>query len=323
MSLDGPDFVLLTGFLGSGKTTLLRDLLTREDASDTAVIVNEIGEIGLDGVILRETGGDVSVAMLSHGCVCCQMGSDLAITIDVLLATARPPGCGPLRRIVLETSGLSKPGPVLRQLTALAEHRMRIGVVATFDAVRGLAVTAFEEAVAQWAAAHRIVLTKTDMVSPEQVIAARAEIAALNPLAEIVAADDRDATVAASFAPLGGFAPMPDPSRRMLQASHPRIGLCLARPLGIPGYDDVASWLDNLAGVLGERLLRLKGLVRVRESEAPLLIQSVGTMFSPPRPFRPGGAATGSFLVVIARDVADGDLGSVAPAGIFAVADWR
>jgi G3E family GTPase len=323
LSLGGPDFVLLTGFLGSGKTTLLRDFLSRPDAADTAIIVNEIGEVDLDGVILRETGGDVSVAMLSNGCVCCQMGSDLAITIDLLLATARPPGSGPLRRIVLETSGLSKPGPVLRRLAALAEHRMRVGVVATFDAVRGLAVTAFEEAVAQWAAAHRIVLTKTDMVSPERAEAAGAEIAALNPLAQIVAADERDAAVAASFAPLGGFAPMPDSTRRMLQASHPRIGLCLARPLGIPGYDDVASWLDNLAGVLGERLLRLKGLVRVRESEAPLLIQSVGTMFSPPRPFRTPGAVAELFLVVIARDVSDGDLAEVTPAGIFAVAEWR
>src|ERR1700722_4171343 len=85
----GPDFVVLTGFLGSGKTTLLRDFLTGPEAADTAVIVIEAGEIGRDGVILREEGGDTPIAMLSNGCICCQAGSDLAYTIDRLLATER------------------------------------------------------------------------------------------------------------------------------------------------------------------------------------------------------------------------------------------
>ena len=83
------DFVVLTGFLGSGKTTLLRDFLAGPHAADTAVIVNEAGEIGLDGVILREGGGDTPIAMLANGCICCQAGSDLAFTIDRLLTTER------------------------------------------------------------------------------------------------------------------------------------------------------------------------------------------------------------------------------------------
>ena len=86
----GPDFVVLTGFLGSGKTTLLRDFLAGPEAADTAVIVNEAGEIGLDGVILREEGADTPIAMLSNGCICCQAGSDLAYTIDRLLSVQRP-----------------------------------------------------------------------------------------------------------------------------------------------------------------------------------------------------------------------------------------
>ncbi|MBE7200010.1 MAG: cobalamin biosynthesis protein CobW, partial [Parafilimonas terrae] len=84
------DFVVLTGFLGSGKTTLLRDFLTRPEAADTAVIVNEAGEIGLDGLILRETGGDVPMTLLANGCVCCQMTSDLAQTVEALLMAERP-----------------------------------------------------------------------------------------------------------------------------------------------------------------------------------------------------------------------------------------
>src|ERR1700758_5596733 len=141
MSGGSLDFLVLTGFLGSGKTTLLRDFLNGPEAADTAVIVNEVGEIGLDGIVLRESGDDLPVAMLSNGCVCCQIGSDLAFTIDRLITGKRPDGTGPLRRIILETSGLSKPGPVLRTLATLAEHRMRVAVVGTFDLTRGTEIT--------------------------------------------------------------------------------------------------------------------------------------------------------------------------------------
>ncbi len=314
------DFVVLTGFLGSGKTTLLRDFLTDPEAADTAVMVNEAGEIGLDGVILNESGGDTSIAMLSNGCICCQAGSDLAYTIDRLLSVERPGATGPLRRLVLETSGLSMPGPVLRQLGGLAEHRLRVSVLATYDATRGPATAAFEEAAAQWAAAHRIVVTKADVVSPEGLTCAREETAALNPLAEIVARADRASAVAAAFAPLANTTPMPVLPEGATQA-HARIAVRLARPTGVLAYDDLAAWLDNLAGALGERLLRLKGLVRVHESERPLLVQSVGTLFSPPRPF---GApeATPLFLVIIVRDLQPAELEAVAPSGLFGFSSY-
>jgi G3E family GTPase len=312
----GPDVVVLTGFLGAGKTTLLRDFLAGPEAADTAVIVNEAGEIGLDGVILRG-GGDMPIAMLSNGCICCQAGSDLAYTIDRLLAAERPGAVGPLRRIVLETSGLSRPGPVLRQLAGLASHRLRVSVLATFDATRGTAIAEFEEAAAQWAAAHRIVVTKTDVVPADAVTRARVEIAGLNPLAEIVATADRNSAVALAFAPLAGNAPMPAPPP-VAGAAHPRIAVRLARPTGVLAYDDLAAWLDNMAGALGERLLRLKGLVRVKESEHPLLVQSVGTAFAPPRPFAPPQAESPLFLVIIARDLRAAELEAIAPAGLFA-----
>lgn len=305
------DFVVLTGFLGSGKTTLLRDYLAGPEAADTAVIVNEAGEIGLDGVILREGGGDSQIAMLSNGCICCTAGSDLAFTIDRLLSLK------PLKRIVLETSGLSKPSPVLRQLAGLAEHRLRVSVVATFDAMRGAAVAEFEEAAAQWAAAHRIVVTKADAVSPDMVTRASEAIAAINPLSEIVAMADRESAVAAAFAPLSSAAPMTVLPQIASEAVHPRIVVRLARPASVPAYDDLATWLDNLAGALGERLLRLKGLVRVRESERPVLVQSVGTVFSPPRPFGEPRSSAPEFLVIIARDLQAGEVEAVAPTSLF------
>ena len=229
---------------------------------------------------------------------------------------------GPLRRIILETSGLSKPGSILRQLASLADYRMRITVVATFDATRGTESAAFEEAVAQWAAAHRIVVTKADAVADEGLVRAKADIEALNPLAEIVATADRAEAVAAAFAPLARALPMPALPRVAAGAAHPRIAVRLARPAGVLEYDDLAAWLDNLAGALGDRLLRLKGLVRVAQSTRPILVQSVGTAFSIPRPLGEPDSATPLFLVIIARDLEDAELDAVQPAGLFAFSSW-
>jgi G3E family GTPase len=322
MSRGALDFFVLTGFLGSGKTTLLRDFLGSSEAADTAVIVNEVGEIGLDGVVLREGGGDLPMAMLSNGCVCCQAGSDLAFTIDRLIMAPRAAGAGPLRRIILETSGLSMPGPVLRTLATLAEHRMRVAVIGTFDLTRGTEVNAFDEAVAQWAASHRIVATKADLVSLADIAAAPSSIAVVNPLAEVVASADRDSAVLSAFAPLTS-APLLREVGSDPGGAHPRVALCLAKPAGEVAFTELGAWLDNLAGLLGERLLRIKGLVRVTESSQPLLIESVGTMFSPPRVIGAEAAPASSFLVIIARDVDQAELEPVAPAGLFQFSSWK
>jgi len=319
VSVPSVEFVILTGFLGSGKTTLLRQFLTRPEAADTAVIVNEVGEIGLDGVILREGASDTPMALLSNGCLCCQRGSDLSGTIDTLLTMDRPLGAVPLQRIVLETSGLSKPGPLLRQLTTLADHRLRVAVVATFDAVRGAQVTEFEEAAAQWAAAHRIVVTKSDVVSEERLREMATHVAALNPVAQIVATADRESAVTEAFTRLPRFAPVIEPPRALGTDAHPRISVCLVRPIGTPTYADLATWLDDLAGLLGERLLRLKGLVQVAECEQPLLVQSVGTLFSAPRPLELRGEAAPLFLVIIARDLEGTDWDVVGSSRSFAI----
>jgi len=323
MSEGAIEFFVLTGFLGSGKTTLLRDFLEGPEAADTAVVVNEVGEIGLDGIVLRESGAGVPMAMLSNGCVCCQVGSDLAFTIDRLIVTERPDGAPPLRRIVLETSGASRPGPVLRQLASLAQHNMKIAVVGTFDLLRGTETTAFEEAAAQWAAAHRIVATKVDLALPEDFARASPTIAAINPLAEVIALANRASAVAAAFAPLVAAQPLREIDSDDLTSAHPRLALCLAKPAGDVAYEGLSTWLDNLAGLLGERLLRLKGLVRVTEGGTPLLVESVGTMFSPPRPLRNESAASSSFVIIIARDVSEAELETIEPKGLFHLSSWR
>lgn len=320
MSNGALDFFVLTGFLGSGKTTLLRDFLRRPEAADTAIIVNEAGEIGLDGIVLRESSNELPITTLTNGCVCCQIGSDLAFTIDRLIMAPRLPGAGPLRRIVLETSGLSMPGPVLRTLATLAEHRMRVAVIGTFDLTRGSDVAEYKEAVAQWTAAHRIVATKADLVAEIDLAGAPSIIADINPLAQVIASVDRVGAVSAAFASLRA------PPRLEISIiagnAHPRVALCLARSTREMTYPDLAAWLDNLAGALGERLLRIKGLVRIVESKEPLLIECVGTTFSLPRALQIG-AVSASCLVIIARDVEEAELAHVIPVELFDISSWK
>jgi G3E family GTPase len=115
---------------------------------------------------------------------------------------------------------------------------------------------------------------------------------------------------------------MPVLPQAALPSVHPRIAVRLARPTTVLAYDDLATWLDNLAGALGERLLRLKGLVRVTESERTVLVQSVGTAFSAPRPFGEPQSTPPLFLVIIARDLQAAELEAVAPAGLFRFSSW-
>ena len=302
------DFVVLTGFLGSGKTTLLADFLALPEAADTAVIVNEVGEIGLDGAILAESG-ELPIAMLSNGCVCCSLGGDLERTVGALLEMRRDGP--PLARIVLETSGLSKPGPILRSLAGLAPLGMRIGVVATFDCRADTAARGFEETAAQWAGAGTLVLTKRDIASPAEQRRARAAAAGVNPLAELIDTEDRRAAVRAAFS-LRATAGAGSPFAVSAGLRHPRIRVLLARLDETIAWDELAEWLDNLAGLCGERLLRVKGVVRVADRARPMLVQSVGTLFSAPRPFGVVGDGR-SFLVLILRDIDVAELARIVP----------
>ena len=300
------DFIVLTGFLGSGKTTLLADFLALPEAADTAIIVNEVGEIGLDGAILAETGG-VPIAMLDNGCICCSLAGDLEQTVAALLEARRD---GPaVARIILETSGLSKPGPILRSLAWLAYLRLRVGVVATVDCRAGATISGFEEAAAQWAGAQTLVLTKCDVASPVQRRRAREAALGINPLAELIDTDDRAVAVRGAFA-FRQNAVVPRQFWMTPGIGHPRIEVVLARPDEAILWDELAEWLDNLAAALGERLLRIKGVVRVADRAQPVLVQSVGTLFSAPRPF---AGPTQSFLVLILRDTEPAELAAISP----------
>ncbi len=314
------DLFLLCGFLGSGKTTLLVDYLRDPAAADTGVIVNEAGEVGVDGAIVANDSGNVPMTLMANGCVCCSLRSDLIHTLSALLDAPRPEGAGPLKRVILECSGLSRPGPVIASLAdpELTSRGLRLTVVCTDDCARDPdALAEMDEAMAQFGAAHRIVLTKTDLLPPSGLESRAARAAALNPLAAVIAEPDRRRAVLAAFAPAQGAADLAGLAAHMLAAggrtaAHPRIRVMAARARAGISWTDFSEWLDNLAGFCGERLLRVKAVVRVSECAEPILIQSVGTTFSAPQRLTRQPDARDA-IIVIARDIDADEIRACAP----------
>jgi len=305
------ELIILGGFLGSGKTSLLVDYLRADTDGATGVIVNEVGEIGVDGVIVADGTESLPMTLLANGCVCCSLRSDLVYTINTLLDAPRPEGRPPIRRIILETSGVSRPGPIIASLADpdLIARRLRLTVVSTYDCTRGPSIDdAFEEAAAQLTAAHRIVLTKVDQVSAAQSAEAEGRARAFNPLAEIVAEPDRARAVKRAFADDNSGTPSADLALQALQSGagralrHPRITVFAAHPREPLDWIEFTEWLDNIAGLCGERMLRVKAVVRVTDCPDPILIQSVGTTFSGPQRLTRQTDAQ-PVVIVIVRDM--------------------
>lgn len=307
----GPQFVIISGMLGSGKTTLLESLLMSESASDTAIIVNEAGEINIDGAVLSESARGTTIATLSNGCVCCSLTNDLVTTVRDLVEFRRLSGDQPFTRIVLECSGLSRPGPIVSSLQELAELRLKLHLVTTYDCSRPSLLSGdFEDAVAQLAAAGTIVLTKIDLVSSERRSEAFEVVTAANPLAKVV--NEFSASIRAREAflqPEGGPSlavneQSRQPSRRQLL--HPRVRVFRAKLDENATWEATLDWLENMAGALGERLLRIKAIVP-EQHDGRILLQSVGTTFSAPRRLKPSTSAQLG-AIIIARDCGRQDL---------------
>ena len=194
---------ILTGFLGAGKTTLLNNLLRDPALSDTLVIINEFGEIGLDHLFVEKVDGDMIV--MSSGCLCCSIRGDLVATLEDVLRRRDNNRITPFRRVLIETTGLADPAPVLHTVMFHPYLMLRFrleGVVTVVDAVNGDAtLDAHEEAVKQAAVADRLVLTKTDLLTtPAQVdslAGLRARLAKLNPAARMLDAAKGEAVAEA------------------------------------------------------------------------------------------------------------------------------
>jgi G3E family GTPase len=266
---------VITGFLGSGKTTLLARLLRDPAFARTAVIVNEFGEVGLDHLLLEAS--DEEIVLLEGGCLCCKARGDLVRTAGELLAR-RARGEADFERIVIETTGLADPGPILQALMGdreIAEELRLESVIATVDcAAGGATLDSHPEAVKQAALADRIVLTKTDLADP----AGLAErVCRINPSAPQLTALHGAVDASLLF---NAFHEM-----RVYEShahSEDLTTFCLRRTQPLHAVT-LALFLQVLAEHCGGKLLRLKGLVDVVESPGrPAVIHGVQHLFHPP-----------------------------------------
>ncbi len=287
---------VITGFLGSGKTTLLNHLLSRPELARSAVIVNEYGEQGIDHDLIRFA--QEKVLLLENGCVCCALRGDLQQTLRDLFLARRQGEIGDFERVLLETTGLADPAPVLQTLLSdtllLGQFRLN-GVVTCVDAYHALEqFKTHTEAVKQAALADRVVITKSDQVGADALAALRATLADLAPLATIglaqhgviepafvtdIGLNDARADAARIERWLG------IPQRSGGDAHHPHdaaintFTLRFEQPFSGRAFEQC---IEVLTALRGPDLLRVKGLINVTGESGPLVVQGVQHLFHPP-----------------------------------------
>lgn len=301
---------VLTGALGAGKTTLLNAALKNGAVRNAAVVVNEFGSIGIDNALIEAASEDV--VLLPGGCVCCQVRADLA---EALLRLERGVAQGTFarfERIVIETSGLAEPGPILQLFaeSPLLAARYRLdAVVCVVDAVLGEAALSVEgSAQRQVLLADRLVVTKAEQASAGATERLEARLAELNPHAELLRAP-RGAAEAAWFGPAevssGRLVPV-----AALRAAHDEAIESFVLHWGAAqSLAALGDWLHALAGNYGARLLRVKGIVAADGIEHAVAVHAVQHLVAPPE-FLPT-PANGNRVVFITRGLEPGD---VAPA---------
>jgi G3E family GTPase len=279
---------VLSGFLGSGKTTLLRRMFAAPRMAGTAVLINEFGEIGLDHLLVRPVHGNAVV--LQNGCICCTLQSDLQQGLRDLIDSRSDPALPPFERIVVETTGLADPAPVLQTLVLdpMLRHQIRLAnTIVTIDALHGAAqLDRHVEAYRQAATADRLVITKADMADAGAVAALRVRLAALNPTARIIDAH------AAGFDPcrliLEGLA---DPATKLAEIRHwlhqpgtsphdhgahgARIQSFSLRVEEQIDWTAFGVWLTALLHRHGKSVLRVKGLLNVPDARGPIVLHGV------------------------------------------------
>ncbi len=313
--------ILLTGFLGAGKTTLLNHLLRQPEMAGSAVLINELGAVGVDHHLVEQV--DETLVVLDSGCICCSVQGDLVRALKGLFMRALRREIGPLRRIVIETTGLADPAPVIHTLMAepfISERYRCDGVITAVDATHGLQqLGAHREAVRQVAMADRLLITKCDLADEPGRTALAERLAELNPGARQIEVSGGKVAVDAIFG-CGLYDPAgktPDvaawlgeeavraqrtraaqraPAWRRPGAGHaPGAGDETApsrHDAGVTSFvlsfDAPLPWfefsdaLDLLLQVYGARILRIKGLLNVAGDPLPRVLQCVQHSVYPP-----------------------------------------
>ncbi len=311
---------LITGFLGSGKTTLLQVLLRDPALADTAVLINEFGEVGLDHHLLERI--DETMVLLQSGCLCCTIRGELSDAIKDLHSKRHRGVIPPFRRLVVESTGLADPFPILSTVHAdpVLKHHFRLGnVIATVDAVNGPAqLDRQPESVKQVAVADRIVLTKTDLVEEPAADAVTTRIRALNPAAPLwrgAGAVDADALLSHDLFELAGKSEQArrwfasevdaarqegghhhdhshhehghdhrhDPSHQHDPNRHGDSIRAFSLVFDAPlDWTLFGIWLTMLLNRHGTQVLRVKGILNVAGSPTPVAVHGVQHLVHPP-----------------------------------------
>ncbi len=269
---------IVTGFLGAGKTTFINALIRDPALAGALVVVNEFGEIGLDPWLYEKLDGEA--ALIASGCVCCSLRGDLVEALGDQLRRRDEGALPKFSRIVLETSGLADPAPILHALiadAALARRLRLAGVTTIVDAVNGEAtLETHPEARRQLALADLVFISKRDLVA--DILPLKARLAGVNPAARIVErASAADVLAENLVSPIAG--------RASAMSAHGAGARAFAFSHAGP-IDDVAleRFFAVLRSSLGPRLLRIKGLIATKGApEAPLLIQGAQHVLHPPR----------------------------------------
>jgi G3E family GTPase len=343
MNLQSPDTLaellpvsVLTGFLGSGKTTVLNHLMQQPSLRRTLVLINEFGEIGLDHELVSHSADDIIVEM-SSGCLCCTIRGDLIKTLRDAPARFSRAGQRWFDRVVIETTGLADPAPILHTLMTdpVLTSRYRLdGVITTVDAINSMQTLARQfESMKQVAMADRLLITKTDLVEPDALQTLQARLGALNPAAPQVIACH--GIVDPGLLLDAGFY---DPATRTLDAqawlnaeayagldkahgdghAHGHVhlhahdvnrhgsnirALCITIDEPVRG-ETLDLWLETLLLFRGPDFLRIKGIINLANVGAPVVIHGVQHVFHPPLMLKewPGNDRR-SRIVFITRDI--------------------
>jgi G3E family GTPase len=296
-----PDFTpvtLLTGFLGSGKTTLLKRILADPAFGDTAVIINEFGEVGLDHHLIEHVADDV--VLLPSGCLCCVLKGELAVALRDLQSRRARGLIPPFRRVVVESSGLADPYPVISTIKTdpVLRHHFRLAtVLTTVDAVNGdETLDRHLESVRQAAVADTLILTKTDLANPPDLLVLIGRLENLNPAAPIVRACDADNDLQTLFEGSGNaaswFKATAEPARAQLPgreatenhgAAIRSFSITVDAPLDWTAF---GIWLTMLIHRHGARILRVKGILSIADETNPVAVHGVQHLVHPPQHLR-------------------------------------
>ena len=320
----------VTGFLGAGKTTLLNRFISTPYLSEAALIINEFGDIGIDHLLVEQSGE--GVIELSDGCLCCTLRGDLVDTLADLMDRRQTGKIRPFTRVIVETTGLADPGPVIQAVIGhpvLAQCYRFDGVITVVDAVNGLStLDHHEEARRQVALADRLVVSKGDAAASEQRAKLATRLAELNPRVAVIDAGDPDLTPDAVFECSAW-----DPDRKQIDTTawlghdddhhhhhdhghdhdhhHHHDGV-RSESLELDAAvspQALMMFLDLMRSAHGPNLLRMKGLIKLADDPSrPVVVHAVQSVVAEPVRLKswPAGSGEKTRLVVITRDMPEG-----------------